>query len=72
MINEGNLLDNRIEKIQWKMQTLHRDFSSGNPNWENQHILYSFIVIHCLQYNIHIGSNGIQNPNPMNCISQQP
>ena len=39
---------------------------------ENQHILYSFIVIHCLQYNIHIGANGIQNPNPMTWISQQP
>jgi hypothetical protein len=29
-------------------------------------------IIHCLQYNIHIGSNDIQNPNPMTWISQQP
>ena len=29
-------------------------------------------VIHCLQYNIHIGANDIQNPNPMTSISQQP
>jgi hypothetical protein len=55
-----------------KIQTLHKDFSPGNPNRENQHILYSFIVIHCLQYHIHIGANDIQNPNPMTWISQQP
>ena len=30
----------RTEKIQWQIQTLHRDFSLGNPNRENQHILY--------------------------------
>jgi hypothetical protein len=36
-------------------------FFPGKPNRENQHILYSFIVIHCLQYNIHIGINDIQN-----------
>jgi hypothetical protein len=58
--------------IQWKIQTLHRYFSPGNPNWENQHILYPFIVIHCLQYNIHIGANDIQNLNPMTFISPQP
>jgi hypothetical protein len=29
-------------------------------------------IIHYLQYNIHIGANGIQNPNPMTWISQQP
>jgi hypothetical protein len=35
---------------------------------------YSIFIhtIHCLQYNIHIGANDIQNPNPMNWISQQP
>jgi hypothetical protein len=66
------IFSKRTKKIQWKIQTLHRDFSPRNPNRENQHILYSFIVIHCLQYNIHIGSNDIQNPNPMTWISQQP
>jgi hypothetical protein len=30
----------RTEKIQWQIQALHRDFSPGNPNRENQHILY--------------------------------
>jgi hypothetical protein len=60
------------KKIQWKIHTLHKDFSLGNRNEENQHIIYSFIVIHCLQYNIHIGDSGIQNPNPMTWISQQP
>jgi hypothetical protein len=49
-------IQKRTEKIQWKIQTLHRDFSPGNPNRENQHILYSYIVLHCLQYNIHIGA----------------
>ena len=29
-------------------------------------------IIHCLQYNIHIGVSGIQNPNPMTWFSQQP
>jgi hypothetical protein len=62
----------RTEKIQWQIQTLHRDFSLGNPNRENQHILYSYIVLHCLQYNIHIGANDIQNPNPMTWISPKP
>jgi uncharacterized protein CbrC (UPF0167 family) len=62
----------RTEKIQWQIQTLHRDFSPGNPNRENQHILYSYIVLHCLQYNIHIGASGIQNPNPMTWISPKP
>jgi hypothetical protein len=33
-------IQKRIEKIQWKIQTLHIDFSPGNPNRENQHILY--------------------------------
>jgi hypothetical protein len=33
-------IQKRTEKIQWKIQTLHRDFSPGNPNRENQHILY--------------------------------
>jgi hypothetical protein len=33
-------IQKRIEKIQWQIQTLHRDFSPGNPNRENQHILY--------------------------------
>jgi hypothetical protein len=47
-------------------------FFPRNTNRENQHILYSFIVIHCLQYNIHIGASDIQNPNPMTWISQQP
>jgi hypothetical protein len=47
-------IQKRTEKIQWQIQTLHRVFSPGNPNWENQHILYSYIVLHCLQYNIHI------------------
>jgi hypothetical protein len=65
-------IQKRTEKIQWQIQTLHRDFSPGNPNRENQHILYSFIVLHCLQYNIHIGASGIQNPNPMTWISPKP
>jgi hypothetical protein len=65
-------IQKRTEKIQWQIQTLHRDFSPGNPNRENQHILYSYIVLHCLQYNIHIGANGIQNPNPMTWISPKP
>ena len=42
-------IQKRIEKIQWQIQTFHRDFSPGNPNRENQHILYSSIVLHCLQ-----------------------
>jgi hypothetical protein len=58
--------------MQWQIQTLHIDFPPRNSNQENTHIIYSFTVIHCLQYNIHIGSNGIQNPNPMTWISQQP
>jgi hypothetical protein len=33
-------IQKRTEKMQWKIQTLHRDFSPGNPNRENQHILY--------------------------------
>jgi hypothetical protein len=33
-------IQKRTKKIQWKIQTLHRDFSPGNPNRENQHILY--------------------------------
>jgi hypothetical protein len=65
-------IQKRTEKIQWQIQTLHRDFSPGNPNRENHHILYSYIVLHCLQYNIHIGANGIQNPNPMTWISPKP
>jgi hypothetical protein len=65
-------IQKRTEKIQWQTQTLHRDFSPGNPNRENQHILYSYIVLHCLQYNIHIGASGIQNPNPMTWISPKP
>jgi hypothetical protein len=28
--------------------------------------------LHCLQYNIHIGASGIQNPNPMTWISPKP
>ena len=58
--------------MQWKIHTLYKDFSPRNPNRENQHILYSFIGIHCLQYNIDIGASGIQNPNPMTWISQKP
>jgi hypothetical protein len=65
-------IQKRTEKIQWQIQTLHRDFSPGNPNRENQHILYSYIMLHCLQYNIHIGASGIQNPNPMTWISPKP
>ena len=65
-------IQKRTEKIQWQIQTLHRDFSPGNPNQENQHILYAYIVLHCLQYNIHIGANDIQNPNPMTWISPKP
>ena len=30
------------------------------------------LVLHCLQYNIHIGASGIQNPNPMTWISPKP
>jgi hypothetical protein len=33
-------IQKRTEKIQWPIQTLHRDFSPGNTNRENQHILY--------------------------------
>jgi hypothetical protein len=33
-------IQKRTEKIQWKIKTLHRDISPGNPNRENQHILY--------------------------------
>jgi hypothetical protein len=58
-----HILSKRIENIQWKIHTLHRFFSLGSSNWEKQHIIYSFIVIYCLQYNIHIGANNIQNPN---------
>ena len=47
-------------------------FSPWKPKLENQHILYSFIVLHCLQYNIHIGASNIQNPNPMTWISPKP
>jgi hypothetical protein len=65
-------LQKRTENIQWQMKTLHRDFSPGNPKWENQHILYSFIVLQCLQYKIYIGASGIQNPNPMTWISPKP
>jgi hypothetical protein len=60
------------QKIYNDKYTYHTYFSPENPNRENQHILYSFIVIHCLQYNIHIGAASIQNPNPMTWISQQP
>jgi hypothetical protein len=35
-------------------------------------ILYIHHIIHFLQYNIHIGSRRIQNPNPMTQIIQQP
>jgi hypothetical protein len=38
-------IQKRTEKIQWQIQTLHRDFSPENPNRENQHIIYSFIVL---------------------------
>jgi hypothetical protein len=65
-------IQKRTEKIQWQIQTLHRYFSPGNPNRENQHILYSFIVLQCLQYKIHIGASDIQNPNPMTWISPKP
>jgi hypothetical protein len=39
----------RTKKLQRKIQTLHRDFSCGNPNRKNYHILYSFIFLQCLQ-----------------------
>ena len=29
------VIQKRTEKIQWQIQTLHRDFSPGNPNREN-------------------------------------
>ena len=35
----------RTEKIQWKIQTLHRDFSPGNPNREKPAYI---IFIHCV------------------------
>jgi len=35
-------------------------------------ILCICLMIHCLQYNIHIGSRRIQNHNPITWISQQP
>jgi hypothetical protein len=62
-------IQKRTEKIQWKTQTLHRDFSPGNPKLGKPAYI---IFIHCLQYNIHIGANGIQNPNPMTWISPKP
>jgi hypothetical protein len=40
----------------------------GKPTY----IILIHIVLHCLQYNIHIGANGIQNPNPMTWISPKP
>jgi reverse gyrase len=45
-------IQKRTEKIQWQIQTLHRDFSPGNPNWENQHILYSYncVTLFTIQY----------------------
>jgi hypothetical protein len=45
-------IQKRTEKIQWQIQTLHRDFSPGNPNRENQHILYSYncVTLFTIQY----------------------
>src|ERR1700722_11726134 len=45
-------IQKRAENIQWQIQTLHRDFSSGNPNRENQHILYSYncVTLFTIQY----------------------
>jgi hypothetical protein len=45
-------IQKRTEKIQWQIQTLHRDFSPGNPNRENQHILYSYncVTLLSIQY----------------------
>ena len=45
-------IQKRTEKIQWKIQTLHRDFSPGNPNRENQHILYwyTYATLFTIQY----------------------
>jgi hypothetical protein len=42
----------RTKKIQWQIQTLHRDFSPGNPNRENQYILYSYpcVTLFTIQY----------------------
>ena len=66
-------IQKRTEKIQWQIQTLHRDFSPGNPNREKPtYIILIHIVLHCLQYNIHIGASGIQNPNLMTWISPKP
>jgi hypothetical protein len=31
-IYSKHIFSERIEKIQWKIQTLHIDFSPGNPN----------------------------------------
>jgi hypothetical protein len=60
MVVDSNLLQCLLQtdiqkitkKIQWKIQTLHKDFSPRNLNWENQHILYSFIcdTLFTIQY----------------------
>jgi hypothetical protein len=66
-------IQKRTEKIQWQTQTLHRDFSPEKPKpGKPAYIILIHIVLHCLQYNIHIGASGIQNPNPMTWISPKP
>jgi hypothetical protein len=47
-------IQKRTEKIQWQIQTLHRDFSPGNPNRENQHILYSYTLCYIVYNTIYI------------------
>ena len=62
-------IQKRTEKMQCQIQTLHRDFPPGNQIGKTSIYYIDTLVLHCLQYNIHIGASGIQNPNPMTWIS---
>ena len=64
-------IQKRTEKIQWKKhytEIFHLETQTGKTSIYYIHT----IVLHCLQYNIHIGASGIQNPNPMTWISPKP
>jgi hypothetical protein len=45
-------IQKRTEKIQWKIQTLHKDFSPGNPNWEKPTyiIFIHHVTLFTIQY----------------------
>jgi hypothetical protein len=61
--------------IQTKIATWsgHPTVSFNKPKpGKPAYIILIHIVLHCLQYNIHIGASGIQNPNPMTWISPKP